>query len=298
MPNPADLDPADGGRRRRAVDAPRVDRAGEGRAAVGARRLALDGRGRGRAGSGGSGSSTTSWRAVERPATGSPRSRGTRASRHVAAPRDGRLEPLPGGPAHDVRDASRAGPSSWCSTRPIRPRSGRSRRASTSGGRCSSCRRKSGTTLEPNIFKQYFFERARQAVGADRGRATASWPSPIPARSSSRSPRADRFRHVFHGVPSIGGRYSALSDFGMVPAAFIGLDVARLLGRAQAMARACGADGPRRGEPRASRSGWSWACSRAAGATRSRWWRRRGSTTSAPGSSSSWPSRPARRARA
>ena len=40
--------------------------------------------------------------------------------------------------------------------------------------------------------------------------------------------RADRFRHVFHGLPSIGGRYSALSDFGMAPAALIGLDVERL----------------------------------------------------------------------
>jgi hypothetical protein len=50
----------------------------------------------------------------------------------------------------------------------------------------------------------------------------------------------DRFRHVFFGRPSIGGRYSALSHFGMVPAAVIGLDTKRFLDRAQEMVRACG----------------------------------------------------------
>ena len=39
----------------------------------------------------------------------------------------------------------------------------------------------------------------------------------------------DKFRHIFFGVPSIGGRYSALSDFGMAPAAIMGLDVPRFL---------------------------------------------------------------------
>src|SRR5712691_5652646 len=46
--------------------------------------------------------------------------------------------------------------------------------------------------------------------------------------------------HVFHGVPSIGGRYSALSNFGLVPAAVMGVDVARLLDRAEEMV-ACAA---------------------------------------------------------
>jgi hypothetical protein len=53
--------------------------------------------------------------------------------------------------------------------------------------------------------------------------------------------RADGFRHIFHGVPSIGGRYSALSDFGMVPAAVMGIDAPRFLDRADVMAIACSA---------------------------------------------------------
>src|SRR3990172_5223576 len=55
---------------------------------------------------------------------------------------------------------------------------------------------------------------------------------------------ADRFRRVFFGLPSIGGRYSALSDFGMVPAACMGLDVAEFLRRTQEMVDACSPEGP------------------------------------------------------
>ena len=51
--------------------------------------------------------------------------------------------------------------------------------------------------------------------------------------------RRDGFRHVFAGVPSIGGRYSALSPFGLVPAAAMGLDLGRWLASASAMAEAC-----------------------------------------------------------
>ena len=51
--------------------------------------------------------------------------------------------------------------------------------------------------------------------------------------------QADGFRHIFHGDPSIGGRYSALSDFGMVPAAVMGMDALRFLDRADVMAIAC-----------------------------------------------------------
>ena len=52
----------------------------------------------------------------------------------------------------------------------------------------------------------------------------------------------DHFRHIFFGVPSIGGRYSALSNFGMVPAAAMGVDVKKFLDRTQEMVRACGAE--------------------------------------------------------
>ena len=98
---------------------------------------------------------------------------------------------------------------------------------------------KSGSTLEPNIFKQYFFERTKQA-SARRRRAATSSPSPIPDRRCSRSRKADHFLHIFFGRPSIGGRYSALSNFGMVPAAVMGLDTKKFLDRAAEMARACG----------------------------------------------------------
>jgi transaldolase / glucose-6-phosphate isomerase len=52
------------------------------------------------------------------------------------------------------------------------------------------------------------------------------------------------FAHIFHGVPSIGGRYSVLSNFGLVPAAAMGIDVNRLLETAQQMERHCGPDVP------------------------------------------------------
>src|SRR5213596_2600198 len=107
---------------------------------------------------------------------------------------------------------------------------------------------KSGSTLEPNILKQYFFERARQVVGAERagGRFIAITD---PGSRLQQVAEADRFRQVFFGLPSIGGRYSALSDFGMVPAAVMGLDVARLLGRAKEMADACGGNVPAEKNP-------------------------------------------------
>jgi glucose-6-phosphate isomerase len=110
---------------------------------------------------------------------------------------------------------------------------------------------KSGTTLEPNIFKQHFFERVKQTVGP--GRAGDRFIAITdPGSKLEQVARADGFRHVLFGLPSIGGRYSALSDFGMVPAALMGLDVARLLGAAQAMARACAARGPAEENPGAA----------------------------------------------
>ncbi len=99
---------------------------------------------------------------------------------------------------------------------------------------------KSGTTLEPNIFKQYFFELAKGALGEDgAGRRFIAITDPASKLQSVAD--ADGFRRIFFGVPTIGGRYSALSDFGMVPAAIMGLDVHRLLDRADEMVHACAA---------------------------------------------------------
>jgi transaldolase/glucose-6-phosphate isomerase len=98
---------------------------------------------------------------------------------------------------------------------------------------------KSGSTLEPNIFKQYFFARMEQAVGHDQaGRHFIAITDP---RSKMQQvAEADGFRHIYFGEPSIGGRYSALSPFGLVPAAIMGLDVAAFLARTQLMVDACG----------------------------------------------------------
>jgi transaldolase/glucose-6-phosphate isomerase len=60
---------------------------------------------------------------------------------------------------------------------------------------------------------------------------------------------ADKFRRIFMGVPSIGGRYSALSNFGMVPAAIMGLDVAKFLKNTEEMVKACGASSPADSNP-------------------------------------------------
>jgi transaldolase / glucose-6-phosphate isomerase len=99
---------------------------------------------------------------------------------------------------------------------------------------------KSGSTLEPNIFKQYFFERTRQAVGATKA-GSHFIAITDPGSKMQQVAEADRFLHIFFGRPSIGGRYSALSNFGMVPAAVMGLDTKKFLSRAADMVRACGA---------------------------------------------------------
>src|SRR6185436_14333497 len=97
---------------------------------------------------------------------------------------------------------------------------------------------KSGTTLEPNIFKQYFFERVREAVGEQA--ASRFIAITDPGSKLREEAEGENFRKIFLGVPSIGGRYSALSDFGLAPAAAMGIDVAKFLGRTIPMVRACG----------------------------------------------------------
>jgi len=102
---------------------------------------------------------------------------------------------------------------------------------------------KSGSTLEPNILKQYFFELAKRAVGADKAGSRFIAITDPGSKLQTLAER-DRFRHIAFGVPNIGGRYSVLSDFGMVPAAAMGLDTARLLIATQTMVRSCAATVP------------------------------------------------------
>ena len=96
---------------------------------------------------------------------------------------------------------------------------------------------KSGTTLEPNLFMQWFYERLRERVGeGEAGRRTIAITDP--GSKLEQVARELRFRHIVRGQPSIGGRFSVLSAFGLVPAAVIGIDVRRFLERAAAMVSA------------------------------------------------------------
>ena len=97
---------------------------------------------------------------------------------------------------------------------------------------------KSGSTLEPNIFSAYFFARMVAAVGA--AQAPRHFVAITdPGSKLEAAARRDGFRRIFSGVSSIGGRYSALSPFGLVPAAAMGLDLARWIGSAATVAAQC-----------------------------------------------------------
>ena len=107
---------------------------------------------------------------------------------------------------------------------------------------------KSGTTLEPNIFKQYFFHRTSEVLGeANTGSHFVAITDP--GSKLRQEAEHDQFRKIFLGDPGIGGRYSALSDFGMAPAAAMGIEVAKFLASADEMVRACGPDVAPRNNP-------------------------------------------------
>jgi len=100
---------------------------------------------------------------------------------------------------------------------------------------------KSGSTLEPNIYKQYFFDRVKAKVG-EKEVGNRFIAITDPGSKMQRVAEKDKFRKIFMGVPGIGGRYSSLSNFGMVPAAVMGMDVLTFLKNTQKMVEACGAD--------------------------------------------------------
>lgn len=97
---------------------------------------------------------------------------------------------------------------------------------------------KSGTTIEPLSFYKYFFERVRSLKGDKAGENFVAITDP--GTLMERMAREASFRRVFLNPADIGGRYSALSYFGMVPAALMGLDVAEMLKRAVGMMELCG----------------------------------------------------------
>jgi transaldolase/glucose-6-phosphate isomerase len=107
---------------------------------------------------------------------------------------------------------------------------------------------KSGSTTEPNILKAHFYRRVADAVGREQaGRHFVAITDP--GSALEQAARAERFRRIFHGVPSIGGRYGVLSPFGLVPAAAAGIDVAQLLKTAAVMVRSCAPDVPAADNP-------------------------------------------------
>jgi transaldolase / glucose-6-phosphate isomerase len=100
---------------------------------------------------------------------------------------------------------------------------------------------KSGSTLEPNIYKQYFFEQIKKKVG-EKEVGNRFIAITDPGSKMQQVAETDKFRKIFFGVPSIGGRYSALSNFGMVPGSMMGIDIPKFLKITSEMVKACGAD--------------------------------------------------------
>jgi transaldolase/glucose-6-phosphate isomerase len=96
---------------------------------------------------------------------------------------------------------------------------------------------KSGTTAEPLAFGDYFYARVKEARGDRAGENFVAVTDPGTPLSKLAAERG--FRHTFLNFSDIGGRYSALSYFGLVPAALMGIDVAELLARSLQMVHAC-----------------------------------------------------------
>jgi transaldolase/glucose-6-phosphate isomerase len=97
---------------------------------------------------------------------------------------------------------------------------------------------KSGSTLEPNCFRQYFFDRLSQRVGDEKaGRQFVAITDP--GSKMEKVAKEHGFRYIFYGKPEIGGRFSALSAFGLTAAAAMGIDVETLLRPAKEMADVC-----------------------------------------------------------
>ncbi len=106
---------------------------------------------------------------------------------------------------------------------------------------------KSGGTTETLSFYKYFYDRVRGTAGDRAGENFVAITDP--GTALEKLAREENFRRVFHGHPDIGGRYSALSNFGIVPAALAGVDVRALLDRAERMAQACASSVPPQDNP-------------------------------------------------
>ena len=102
---------------------------------------------------------------------------------------------------------------------------------------------KSGSTLEPNTFYQYFHKLVSEKLGAENaGKQFVAITDP--GSKLEKIAKENDFRHIFYGDPTIGGRYSALSPFGMAAGAAMGLDVEKFLENAEEMVEACKNENP------------------------------------------------------
>ena len=110
---------------------------------------------------------------------------------------------------------------------------------------------KSGTTLETRSHTDYFWERTGK-----RGACFVAITDPGSALERTAGERG--FRRVFAGEPTIGGRYSALSPFGIVPAALMGIDIDRLLANAERMMKLCRQDSGNPGYELGRELGTGW----------------------------------------
>jgi len=107
---------------------------------------------------------------------------------------------------------------------------------------------KSGGTIEPNSFKAYFWQRVEEALG--EGQAGSRFIAITdPGTALDRLAKQECFSTIAYGIPEIGGRFSALSAFGMVPAAALGIDVGDFLARTQLMVDSCSESAPPESNP-------------------------------------------------
>jgi transaldolase/glucose-6-phosphate isomerase len=107
---------------------------------------------------------------------------------------------------------------------------------------------KSGSTLEPDILQRHFFAVAKAALGEDKA-ADRFVAITDPGSQLDKQAAESGWLRIFHGDPAIGGRYSVLSNFGLVPAAAMGVPVADFLARTAVMTRACGPSAPPTANP-------------------------------------------------
>ncbi|USI72419.1 bifunctional transaldolase/phosoglucose isomerase [Sphingomonas morindae] len=101
---------------------------------------------------------------------------------------------------------------------------------------------KSGSTMEPELLRAYFWARAEAVLGAETGSHFVAVTDP--GSKLEKAAQEKGFSAIFAGDPGIGGRYSVLSVFGLVPAAATGVDIAHLFETIKPMTFSCGPDAP------------------------------------------------------